>query len=380
MIRRFLWLVFGYFYRIIVKPLVFLMSPDKAHSSTLQFANVVGEWAWMRWLVAFVFKNPKSRFLHQDIFGLEFENPVGLSAGFDKNAEAVNITSNLGFGFGEVGSVTAKYCAGNERPWFYRLPLHKSMVVNVGLANEGSDSVLKKLDNNRNINTRHNLILSIAKTNTSEVTSVEEGIEDYVTSVRRANKSKSVQMIELNISCPNTYGGEPFTNPRDLDKLLDAVDKLNIKKYMVIKMPVDLNWKKTAGLLDVIVKHDIVGVTISNLAKDRTLLDLGDELPDTVVGNLSGKPTFELSNELIRQTYINYGDKLKIIGVGGVFSAADAYQKIKLGASLVEFISAFIYQGPQLASEINYDLIKMLKRDGFDNISQAVGVDSRKKK
>jgi len=379
MIRRFLWLIFGYFYRLIVKPLVFLMTPDKAHSSTLDFANKVGEWRWMRWLVAFIFKNKKNDRLSQNIFGLDFENPIGLSAGFDKNAEAINVTSNLGFGFGEVGSVTANKCEGNEKPWFYRLPLHKSMVVNVGLANVGSEAVLKKLDSNSNINSRYNVILSVAKTNTREVVTVEKGIEDYVASAKRANKSNIVRMIELNISCPNTFGGEPFTNSKDLEKLLTAIDKLKLKKPVVIKMPVDINWTKTEKLLDVIVGHKIEGVTIANLAKDRTILDLGDELPDSVAGNLSGKPTFELSNQLIKQTYVNYGDRLKIIGVGGVFSAEDAYLKIKLGASLVEFISAFIYQGPQLASEINYDLIKMLKNDGFDNISQAVGASSLKK-
>jgi len=379
MIRRFLWLVFGYFYRLIVKPLVFLMSPDKAHGSTLTFANRVGKWAWMRWLVSFVFKNPKNTALSQNIFGLDFENPVGLSAGFDKNAEAVNITSNLGFGFGEVGSVTAKKCEGNERPWFYRLPLHKSMVVNVGLANIGSRDVIKRLDNDSKLSPRYNIILSIAKTNIREVVSVDEGIEDYVTSVKIAEKSKAVKMIELNISCPNTYGGEPFTNPKDLERLLKAVDDVQTSKPIVIKMPVDLSWQKTDKLLEVIVGHKIEGVTIANLAKDRTQLDLGDELPDDVAGNLSGKPTFELSNELIRHTYIKYGDRLKIIGVGGVFSAEDAYLKIKLGASLIEFISAFIYQGPQLASEISYDLVKMLKNDGFDNISQAVGTSSLKK-
>jgi len=379
MIRRFLWLIFGYFYRLVVKPLVFLMSPDKAHSSTLEFANKVGEWRWMRWLVAFVFKNPKNKMLSQNIFGIDFENPVGLSAGFDKNAEAVNVTSNLGFGFGEVGSVTAKECDGNERPWFYRLPLHKSMVVNVGLANLGVESVIKRLGNDVTLNPRHHIILSVAKTNTCDVTTVDEGIEDYVASAKRAGKSNIVKMIELNISCPNTYGGEPFTNPKDLEKLLSSIDELKLKKPVVIKMPVDISWIKTEKLLDVIVAHKIDGVTIANLAKDRTVLDLGGELPDSVAGNLSGKPTFKLSNDLIRQTYIKYGDRLKIIGVGGVFSAEDAYLKIRLGASLVEFISAFIYQGPQLASEINYDLIKMLKNDGFDNISQAVGVDSLKK-
>lgn len=144
-------------------------------------------------------------------------------------------------------------------------------------------------------------------------------------------------------------------------------------------MPVDLVWNDFKKLLDVAVNYGVSGVTIANLVKDRSLVNPLDELPDSVKGNLSGKPTEEIGNELLRQTYLNYGDKLTIIGVGGIFTAEDAYKKIRLGASLVEIISGLIYCGPQLAAEINDGVSQFLKRDGFSNISEAVGVDAAKK-
>jgi len=121
---------------------------------------------------------------------------------------------------------------------------------------------------------------------------------------------------------------------------------------------------------------NVVGVTISNLAKDRSILDLKDPLPDAIAGNLSGKPTVISSNKLIRQTYLTYGDRLTIIGVGGIFSADDAYTKIRLGASLVELITGMIFCGPQLIAEINDGLVRLLERDGYADIGQAVGVDA----
>jgi dihydroorotate dehydrogenase len=185
-------------------------------------------------------------------------------------------------------------------------------------------------------------------------------------------------MIELNISCPNTYGGEPFTTPERLERLLTAVDTVSGKQPVYIKMPTNLPWVKLRELLDVTVRHSVAGVTISNLAKDRSKLDIKDDLPATVPGNLSGKPTWKSSNELIHRTYLEYGARLTIIGVGGVFSADDAYTKIKLGASLVELITGMIFCGPQLAAEINDGLLQCLSRDGLTHISQAIGIDAQR--
>lgn len=377
MIQRFAWLIMRGLYKSVIKPLVFLSSPDLAHARTVGIFAFLGQQAWLRWLTRTVFKTKLNKRLMQNLHGIYFENPVGLSAGFDKNGEVIPIISNLGFGFGEVGSVTAKVCAGNIAPWFYRLPKTKSLVVNAGLPNDGSNKIINRLKrSNKQVYRDFSIILSVAKTNSPNCVGIEEGIEDYVTTIKKAKNSREIGAIELNISCPNTFGGEPFTNPASLDRLLKAVKKVNITKPIFVKMPSHLSWTKNNELLKVIVKYKLAGVTISNLMKSRDKLLLKDSLPDDIEGNLSGAPTKNKSNELIKNTYREYGGKLTIIGVGGIFSVDDAYQKIRLGSSLVEFISGMIFEGPQLASEINYGLDHRLKRDGFSHISDAIGVDA----
>lgn len=377
MIRRVLWQIIGFAYTYIVKPIAFLNSPDEAHSKMIKAISFAGRFRIFRGLVRLVFKPAPDERLIQSYHGVEFKTPVGLSAGMDKNGEIVPIISSLGFGFTEVGSVTASPCEGNPRPWFYRLPKTKSMVVYAGLANHGSGIVIKRLEKyGKAISRNFPVILSVAKTNSREVVDVQAGIDDYVATVKRAKNKDFIQMIELNISCPNTHGGEPFTSPERLEKLLASVDKAKPTQPVFIKMPSDLEWPKFKQLLDIIVRHDVAGVTIANLAKDRTKVEILDKLPDEVRGNLSGIPTQALSDELIRQTFITYGNKLTIIGVGGIFSVDDAYRKIRLGASLVELLTGLIFNGPQLMSQINDGLSRRLARDGFSHISQAVGVDA----
>lgn len=315
--------------------------------------------------------------LIQEHYGIEFRSPIGLSAGFDKNAEIVPAISSIGFGFGTVGSVTAVKCEGNPKPWFFRLPKTKSLIVNAGLANHGSKIIIQRIRKyTPKVIGNFSIVLSVAKTNSRDVVSDKDGVKDYIASIKRAKDEKNIKAIEINISCPNAFGGEQFTTPQRLEMLLGAVDKVKLKKPVFIKMPVNLEWSEFKSLLDVAVRHKVSGVTIANLAKDRTKADLKDELPETIRGNMSGSPTRQLSNNLISKTYLEYGDKLMIVGVGGIFSAKDAYEKIKLGASLLEMITGVVFYGPQVVAEINYDLSKLLERDGYDNISQAIGVDS----
>lgn len=378
MIRRTLIKVCSFLYAHFAKPILFSIPPDKVHEGMTRFTVVVGKAAPLLWITKLNFVGCPNKRLAQNYHGVNFDSPVGLAAGFDKNGEMMPVIAALGFGFGEVGSVTAKPCVGNPRPWFYRLPKTKSAVINAGLGNDGSRAILKRLSKYSQKSLRHfPIILSVAKTNTKSVLSVKDGINDYVTTIKRAKGQKNIQMFEINISCPNTYGGEPFTTPGNLDKLLSAIDKLGVSQPIYVKMPVELAWKQFEDLLKVIAAHQVVGVTISNLFKDRTKVDLKDDLPDSIKGNLSGKPTWEASNELIRQTYLNYSDKLTIIGLGGIFTAQDAYTKIRLGASLIEIVTGMLFNGPQLAAEIREGLSQLLKRDGFDNISQAIGVDAR---
>ncbi|NTW61351.1 quinone-dependent dihydroorotate dehydrogenase [Candidatus Saccharibacteria bacterium] len=375
--RKTLWRMCAKGYELAAKPLLFMVSPDTTHHMMIKTTSMMGRFGLARGLVKSIFVKPDRPILRQTYHGVDYAGPVGLAAGFDKNGEIMPMIARLGFGFGTVGSVTAFPCEGNPRPWFYRLPRTKSLVINAGLPNEGSKRIIKRLhDYSDAVISGFPIALSVAKTNSCKVVDTKAGIDDYVTTVKRAAKEAHIKQIELNISCPNAYGGEPFTTPAKLEKLLQAIDAVNAPQPIYIKMPVDLEWPEFKALLDVAVRHKVVGVTVSNLYKDRSKTELKDNLPASIKGNLSGKPTWQKSNDLIRLTYINYGKRLTIIGVGGIFNAEDAYTKIKLGASLVEIISGVIFMGPQLAAEICDGLADLLQRDGYSNISQAIGRDA----
>lgn len=376
--QTFLRKVFKWKYQNIIKPILFKFSPDNVHHWTilagifLQKTGLIG--------VLSLLRSKKSKRLNQEICGVKFENPIGLSAGFDKNIEVPKLFSSLGFGFMTGGSITYGQYEGNEKPWFHRLPKQKALIVNAGLPNIGVKKIVKNI-NKMPKNSYDNLplLISVAKTNSQKSCNDEGAIEDYVESFKYLEKNLQMQSIyELNISCPNTFGGEPFTTPEKLDKLLCEISKLQINKPIFVKMPVDLGWTDFDKLLQVIVKYKLNGVTVSNLTKKRARVFTDHDISQ-IKGGISGLPTSELANILIRQTYQKYGNNLKIIGVGGVFTAEDAYLKIKSGASLVAMITGLIYEGPQVVPEINHQLDKMLKKDGYTNISQAIGTDVRQK-
>ena len=347
------------------------------HQRTLAVGSLVQRSSSLRQLLTAVWAYDNPPFLRQKIHGITFRNPVGLSAGFDKNFELPPLLKAIGFGFMEGGSLTYRPCVGNPRPWFHRLPNSQSLVVYAGLANKGVDDIIGRIQNYPpDIFKNFPINISVAKTNVPEVCSDTEAIADYIGSLKVIQQADVGKMITLNISCPNTYGGEPFTTPTRLERLLKEVDGLKLVQPLFIKMPCDLPWSKFDSLLTVASKHKVSGVIISNLAKDRSQIKLLDPLPVSIKGNLSGKPTWKLSNQLISRTYQKYQHRFTIIGVGGIFSAEDAYTKIKLGASLVELITGMVYEGPQLIGQINHDLVTLLKRDGYHHISQAIGVDS----
>lgn len=365
-------------YKRIVKPLLFRQQPDVVHARLLRLGQRTQRWRIAQgFLGLLAYRNQPV--LQQTIGKQTFSNPVGLAAGFDKNAQLIPTIRAIGFGFMTVGSTTKYYCEGNPKPWFYRLPASQSLVVNVGLANEGTQSVLRRIYSYPGRYFENfPLVASIAKTNSPSACTDKQAIDDYVSSARKLKRQLRISAIELNISCPNAYGGEPFTDPERLDTLLRAIDAEKLTRPLWVKMPINLSWPKFKALLDVITEHNVQGVTIGNLNKDRVTVELADNLPDKVRGNLSGKPAEKLSNTLIGKTYRAYGDKLVIIGVGGVFTAEDAYEKIRQGASLVGLITGLIFEGPQVVGDINRGLAKLLGRDGFKNVSEAVGSAHKK--
>ncbi len=366
----------GVGYKYALKPVLFSFDPEKIHDLFLSIGNFLSRHNVLKKITrtAFYYENP---ILHQNICGIDFTNPVGLSEGFDKDGRLTEILDDVGFGFMQVGSVTLCSYEGNPKPRLKRLKNSKSIWVNFGLKNVGVEKIIKRISARKN--KKFPISLSVAKTNCVETADRSCGIKDYVGSLSKIVESGVADFLTINISCPNAFGGEPFTDKESLTELLTAVfkDAGKISVPVFIKMPLSLPWEEFSGLLDVILKFPISGVIIGNLLKDRTGLHSKDKL-EFSHGGISGKPMNEKANKYIFETYKAYGDRLKIIGVGGVFSAEDAYKMIKNGASLVQLITGMLFEGPQLIGEINEGLVKLLKKDGFSSIGDAVGKNLKK--
>lgn len=359
-------------YKLVLKPILFRKDPEDVHDMFLILGKRLGQSKTLSWLTRVLFYY-KSDILTQDILGVKFENPIGLAAGFDKDANIVKTISNVGFGFIEVGSITLKPYEGNPRPRLYRLVYNKALVVFYGLKNEGVKVIVARLKKYSQDVKDFPVGISIARTNSKEASSLEAGIEDYKQCLEFVAKEEVGDYITINISCPNTYFGEPYTTPDKLEKLLNVLSQVKTSKPVFIKMPINLPWKEFRLLLEIIIKYKYKGVIIGNLNKDKESKYITQKYPDNMKGGVSGVPTRELSNELIRQTYNTFKDKLIIVGVGGIDSVESAYEKITLGASLLQLITGMVYNGPQLIGEINQGLTKILEKEGYKNISEAVG-------
>lgn len=355
-----------FLYKQVLKRIFFRIDPEKVHDRMNLNGQLLGKSAITRKLTSLLFSY-SNKSLEQNILGINFNNPIGLSAGFDKDANLTEILPGVGFGFEEVGSITGEPCEGNPKPRLFRLKKSKSLVVHYGLKNKGAEKISKQLKNKK---FKIPIGISVAKTNNKETCILEAGIKDYVKTYKLFADIGAYTTI--NISCPNTYDDQPFTNAKKLDKLMTEIDKIQAKKPVFLKVSPDLTKKEIDAILEVSKKHKVDGFVCTNLTKNRKNKKIVDsDVPK--VGGISGKVVEDLSNQLISYIYKKTKGKYVIIGVGGVFSAEDAYKKIKAGASLIQMITGMIFEGPQVISEINMGLVKLLKKDGYANISEAVG-------
>lgn len=361
----------GWIYRRLVKPVFFLLDPEHIHTVMVQRGQLLGSVPVLRRGVAF-FLRTNQPFVSQTLAGLTFRTPVGLAAGFDYEARLTRILAELSFGFQSVGTITNLPYQGNPRPMLGRLPRSRSLMVNKGFKNDGADATINRL---KGIDFPLPVGISIGRTNGRDM-SQAESVQDIVTAFKKFEGSSIAHAYyELNISCPNLQGNVSFYPPKQLEVLLTAVGKLRIRKPVFIKMPIEKTDAQVLAMLRVIAKHRwVTGVIFGNLQKDRQDPALNqDEVARFPVGNFSGKPTFRRSNELISLAYAHYRNRFIIIGCGGVFSAADAYEKIKRGASLVQLITGMIYQGPQVIAEITLGLEELAVKDGYRSITEAIG-------
>jgi len=355
-------------YTSIIRPVLFRINPEVVHDSFIFFGKIAGFCPVSKKLLKMLFSYSNPR-LKVAIKGINFRNPVGLAAGFDKNAQIIDTIGAVGFGFTEVGSITNLPCKGNPKPRLWRIPKDKGLTVYYGLANKGSRNISKKLLRKR---CSIPVGINIAKTNDSSIFG-DASVTDYLDSFQML---KSLgEYIVINISCPNTGDGCTFQDPVFLEKLLKQLPK--VKKPVFLKVSPDLEKSNYDIIIALAFKYNISGLVISNLRHSHTGLKTAKKNLSKTKGGISGIPTKHLSEEVISYVYKKSKGKLVIIGVGGIFSAEDAYQKIRNGASLVQLITGMIYEGPGLIKKINKGLVKFLDRDGFKNISEAVGANHR---
>lgn len=360
----------GFFYKNILKKIFFRLDPEDVHEHMTKFGQSLGKFWLTRKATSLLF-NYQNKTLEQTVLGIKFKNPIGLAAGFDKNAQLADILPSVGFGFAELGSITGEPCPGNPRPRLWRLPKSNALVVYYGLKNEGCEKISAKLAQKK---FKIPIGISVAKTNSAETCELENGIKDYTKAFKHFINIGDY--ITINISCPNAFGGEPFTDQHKLEKLLTAIDQINYQKPVFLKLACDLEKKQVDEIITVVKKHRIQGFVCTNLTKKRDNPKIKEkDVPN--VGGISGKVVENLATEMIEYVYKKTHGEYVIMGCGGVFSAEDAYKKIKAGASLIQIITGMIFEGPQIISQINQGLVKLLKKDGYKNIQEAVGADHK---
>lgn len=352
--------MFRSLYHYVFKPIFFMFDAEFVHNVMTTTGNILGSSSITRTLTRslFSFSDPT---LRKELNNIVFPNPVGLAAGFDYNGQLPEILPSVGFGFATIGTVTYEPYEGNVKPRLGRFPRSKALLVNKGFKSIGAKEIIKKLEYR---NFQIPIGISIGSTNKLH-TSLKHQIDDIVKTFRLFQCS-AVQhrYYELNISCPNTKGGQPFTTPQRLEELLIHIDGLEVRRPIFVKMPIDLSKSETTALLDVISEHHIAGVIFGNLTKDRTNPDVHSkdrQTWKTRQGNLSGKPTWNRSNALIQLTKKRYKSRFTIIGTGGIFTPEDALYKLKIGADVIQLISGMIFEGPQLVGEINEKLSRQKK-------------------
>lgn len=354
-------------YKKLVRPALFNLSPETAHEFGIEALKIGLGAKFVRDLIAKRFASGDS-FGELERFGLKFKNPLGVAAGFDKNGVVVNQLASLGFGFVEVGTVTYNPQKGNEKPRLFRLPADKALINRLGFNNEGTPAVVERLKK-----LKPNCVLGVNIGKNKDVPN-EESIHDYLKSFDLAHAV--ADYIAVNVSSPNTPNLRELQKAENLEELLGELQKRNQElsvKPLLVKIAPDLTEAEIEAITDIARRLNLSGVIATNTTISRD--NLKTQINET--GGLSGAPVREKSNEVIRKLFKYSGGKLPIVGVGGVFTAEDAFEKIACGASLVQAYTGFIYGGISFARDVNTGLALILKEKGFANLDEAVGANHR---
>jgi dihydroorotate dehydrogenase len=338
------------------RPALFLSDAETAHSLSLAALRLMP-------------LPPAPEFdgiLGQEVAGLRFPNPVGLAPGYDKNAEVAAQILRLGFGFTEIGTLTPRPQAGNDRPRLFRLVEDRAVINRMGFNNDGLAVASQRLEMLRRQTLSGPVGINIGANKDSE-----DRVADYVLGVQAM--AQYADYLTVNISSPNTPGLRALQDKAALDDLLAAVIAArNGNTPIFLKVAPDLELTDVDDIVEISLKHGIDALIVSNTTITRPALRSHHSAQ---TGGLSGEPLRELALQRLRDFRKSSGGKIALVGVGGISSAEDAYARICAGASLVQIYSALVYEGPGLAAKINKGLTAFLKRDGFATITHAIGSD-----
>lgn len=340
------------FYKALARPILLRSDPERAHDRALALAGRIGRSPIARGALETLFGIEDGR-LRQTVFGVEFPNPVGLAAGYDKNALGLDFWPALGFGFVEVGTVTARAQDGNPPPRLFRLPAERALVNRMGFNNDGAEAIATRVP------PRPHAIPVGVNVGKSREVELARADADYAETIRAF--SRRADFFVLNISSPNTPGLRKLQDRGHLGDLLAGIEA---DAPVLLKFAPDLTFEQMDDALEVAAEHRITGIVATNTTIEH---------PVPPEGGLSGAPLRQRATECIR--HIRRQSKIPVIGVGGIFTAEDAYEKIRAGASLVEVWTGMIYEGPSIVTQINHGLLRLLDRDGFYNVSEAVGAE-----
>lgn len=341
-------------YKLLIRPLFFLSDPEKVHHFTFAMVRILSKTPFIPALFRSLFVVNDKR-LETKVFGLTFKNPVGLAAGFDKNAVLYNELANFGFGFIEIGTVTPIGQEGNPKKRIFRLLDDEGLINRMGFNNEGVEAAIEQLKGNK----KRLLIGGNIGKNTQ--TAPEHYTADYLTCFNALHPY--VDYFVLNVSCPNV-GSHAKLNDKDyLLELINTVKKANnafsIQKPILLKIAPDLNAMQLDEIIELVSETQLDGVIASNTSVDRSHLKASNtQLNKIGNGGLSGQPIKAKSTQVIKYLSEKSNKAFPIIGVGGIHSAEDALEKLDAGATLVQIYTGFIYEGPSLIKKINKAILK----------------------
>lgn len=343
------------FYRLFLKPIFFLLAPERAHAFTLWLFETGLKIPGINSLIrgAFHLEDPR---LQRTVFGLDFPNPIGLAAGFDKNGKHYQTMSQLGFGFIEVGTVTPKPQEGNPQPRLFRLSADQALINRMGFNNEGLEELVHQLKKRKD----HKVIIggNIGK---NKVTPNEEAWSDYHQCYEAL--FPYVDYFVVNVSSPNTPNLRALQEKEPLTHLLSSLQDLNLKKDrpkpLLLKIAPDLSPEQLDDIVEIARTTQLAGLIATNTTISRDGLETHSSVVEKIgAGGLSGQPVRDRSTEVIRYLHKQLQGSIPIIGVGGITSAQDALEKIQAGASLVQVYTGLIYEGPSLIKRIKKGLLK----------------------